>query len=146
MTVDSLAEKHFGEHFMIDAYLGSREKLQDRERVQRCLHELPTVLGMQKLAEPTVYWAEPNGIKDPGGWSGVVVIAESHISIHTFPGRRPALQASIFTPAAMGSPLQRSRHISPECSTLPNWKRISSYAGKNTRWSITDVSLHLSQL
>jgi len=78
---------HFGEHFMIDAYRGSREKLLDRERVQRCLSELPARLGMQKLAEPMVYWAEPNGIKDPGGWSGVVVIVESHISVHTFPGR-----------------------------------------------------------
>lgn len=78
---------HFGEHFMIDAYRGSHEKLLDRERVQRCLSELPARLGMQKLAEPMVYWAEPNGIKDPGGWSGVVVIVESHISVHTFPGR-----------------------------------------------------------
>jgi len=78
---------HFGEHFMIDAYRGSHEKLLDRERVQRCLSELPARLGMQTLAEPMVYWAEPNGIKDPGGWSGVVVIVESHISVHTFPGR-----------------------------------------------------------
>lgn len=80
-------DAHFGEHFMIDAYRGSREKLLDRERVQQCLSELPARLGMQKLAEPIVYWAEPNGIKDPGGWSGVVVIVESHISVHTFPGR-----------------------------------------------------------
>lgn len=43
---------------------------------------------MRKLAEPTVHWAPPNGIRDPGGWSGVVVIMESHISIHTFPARR----------------------------------------------------------
>lgn len=72
---------------MIDAYRGSRERLVDRDLVQQCLAELPAKLGMQKLAEPTVHWAEPNGIKDPGGWSGVVIIAESHISIHTFPGR-----------------------------------------------------------
>lgn len=78
---------HFGEHFMIDAYRGSREKLLDRERVQKSLSELPARLGMKLLSEPQVYWAEPNGIKDPGGWTGVVVIAESHISIHTFPGR-----------------------------------------------------------
>jgi len=79
--------EHFGEHFMIDAYRGSREKLSDRRVVQRCLDELPEKLGMHTLAEPTVQWVEPNGIKDPGGWSGFVVIAESHISIHTFPGR-----------------------------------------------------------
>lgn len=79
---------HFGEHFMIDAYRGSRQKLLDRQLVQQCLDELPGRLGMHKLAEPTVHWAEPNSLKDPGGWSGVVVIMESHISIHTFPGRR----------------------------------------------------------
>lgn len=80
--------EHFGEHLMIDAYRGSREKLRDRELVQQCLDELPERLGMRKLAEPTVHWAAPNGIRDPGGWSGVVVIMESHISIHTFPARR----------------------------------------------------------
>ena len=79
---------HFGEHFMMDAYRGSREKLMDRQVVYQCLRELPAQLGMNILADPTVHWAEPNGIKDPGGWSGVVVIVESHISIHTFPGRR----------------------------------------------------------
>lgn len=79
---------HFGKHFMIDAYGGAHDQLADRALVWRCLDELPQRLGMLKLAEPTVHWAEPNGIKDPGGWSGIVVIAESHISIHTFPGRR----------------------------------------------------------
>ncbi len=73
---------------MLDAYRGSREKLLDRALVQSCLNELPGKLGMRKLAESTVHWAEPNGLKDPGGWSGVVLLAESHISIHTFPGRR----------------------------------------------------------
>ena len=80
--------RHFGEHFMIDAYRGLRDRLLDRDLVLKCLSELPSRLGMQILAAPAVHWAEPNGIKDPGGWSGVVVIAESHISIHTFPGRR----------------------------------------------------------
>lgn len=56
---------HFGEHFMLDAYRGSREKLLDRELVQKCLGELPERLGMQKLAEPMVHWAEPNGISIP---------------------------------------------------------------------------------
>jgi len=79
---------HFGEHFMIDAYRGSREKLLDRELVRRCLRELPGSIGMRMLAEPAVHWAEPNGLNDPGGWSGFVVIVESHISIHTFPARR----------------------------------------------------------
>jgi S-adenosylmethionine decarboxylase len=79
---------HFGEHFMIDAYRGSREKLLDRESVQKCLCELPERLGMRRLAEPVLHRIEPNGIKDPGGWRGIVVIVEGLISIHTVPGRR----------------------------------------------------------
>lgn len=81
------SNKHFGEHLMMDAYFGTREKLLDRKLILQSLNDLPDLVGMKKLAEPTIHWAEPNGIKDPGGWSGVVVIAESHISIHTFPDR-----------------------------------------------------------
>jgi S-adenosylmethionine/arginine decarboxylase-like enzyme len=45
------------------------------------LNDLPEKLKMKKLAEPEVYFAagDPN-TKDLGGWSGFVVIAESHIS------------------------------------------------------------------
>lgn len=78
---------HFGEHLTIDGYGGSFEKLNDKELVLRCLHQLPEKLGMQILAEPVVYFAKGNDKKDPGGWSGIVAIEESHISIHTFPAR-----------------------------------------------------------
>ncbi len=78
---------HFGEHLMIDGYGGNAEKLNSKELVLQSLEELPEKVEMKKLAKPEVYWAEPNHIKDPGGWSGFVVIAESHISIHTFPAK-----------------------------------------------------------
>src|SRR3989338_5364340 len=79
--------KHFGEHLMIDGYGGDEKKLNNKKLVLKCLEELPGLLGMKKLTNPLMVWAEPNGKKDPGGWSGVVLIAESHISIHTFPAR-----------------------------------------------------------
>ena len=78
---------HFGEHFMLDGYGGDEKSLDDREIVFHCLNELPEKLGMHKLSEPLVYFASGNDGKDPGGWSGFVVIEESHISIHTFPKR-----------------------------------------------------------
>jgi S-adenosylmethionine decarboxylase len=78
---------NFGEHLTIDGYGGSYEKLNSREAVLDCLNELPEKLGMKKLSQPEIYQAEDNEIKDPGGWTGVVVIAESHISVHTFPSR-----------------------------------------------------------
>ncbi len=78
---------HFGEHITIDGYGGSFEKLNDKELILNCLNGLPERLGMKKLALPVVYDAPDNDKKDPGGWSGFVVIAESHISIHTFPAK-----------------------------------------------------------
>jgi S-adenosylmethionine decarboxylase len=83
-----MKQTHFGEHLTLDGYGGSSEKLNDRELVLLCLNDLPRKLGMYALAPPTVYSAPDNGLKDPGGWSGFVVVAESHISIHTFPKRR----------------------------------------------------------
>lgn len=78
---------HFGEHLTLDGYGGNPEKLNDKDLVLRCLQSLPDMLDMHILADPEVYFAPGNGKKDPGGWSGFVVIAESHISIHTFPKR-----------------------------------------------------------
>lgn len=79
---------HFGEHLTLDGYGGDSEKLNDRDIVFTCLNELPLILGMTKLSEPQVYLAPGNNGKDPGGWSGFIIVAESHISIHTFPLRR----------------------------------------------------------
>lgn len=78
---------HFGEHLTLDGYAGNPEKLNDKNLVLSCLKDLPGKLDMHILAGPEVYFAPGNDKKDPGGWSGFVVIAESHISIHTFPGR-----------------------------------------------------------
>ncbi len=72
---------------MLDGYQGDPEKLNNKELVLKSLTELPELLGMHNLSDPEVYFAESNDLKDPGGWSGFVVIVESHISIHTFPAR-----------------------------------------------------------
>lgn len=78
---------HFGEHITIDGYGGNEELLNKKEVVLDSLNNLPSLLAMHKLSEPEVYFAPGNDSKDPGGWSGFVVIEESHISIHTFPKR-----------------------------------------------------------
>ncbi|MBP6904483.1 MAG: S-adenosylmethionine decarboxylase [Candidatus Pacebacteria bacterium] len=87
---------NFGEHMMLDCYGADPEILNSKEEVLRILNDLPEKLGMHKLAEPVVYYAEGNGDKDPGGWSGFVVIMESHISIHTFVGRH-FVSADVYT-------------------------------------------------
>lgn len=78
---------NFGEHLTIDGYGGNEKKLNDKELIFKCLDELPALLSMNKLSKPEVYFTHGNNDKDPGGWSGFVVIEESHISIHTFPAR-----------------------------------------------------------
>lgn len=87
---------NFGEHLTIDGYGGNSEKLNNKELVLSCLDELPKLLGMNTLSEPVVYFAPDNHVKDPGGWSGFVIIAESHISIHTFP-KRKFVSADVYT-------------------------------------------------
>ena len=87
---------NFGEHLTIDGYGGNSAKLNDRSLVEQCLSDLPAKLDMHTLSEPVVYEAPDNQLKDPGGWSGFVVIAESHISIHTFPKRR-FVSADVYT-------------------------------------------------
>src|SRR3989338_11242378 len=79
---------NFGLHLTIDGY-GCREKtLSNMEYVFEVLNDLPVFLRMHKLITPYVVAAPANDKKDPGGYSGFVMIQESHISIHTFPKRR----------------------------------------------------------
>lgn len=91
-----ISSLHFGEHLMLDGYGGDPKLLNDRRLVKETLNELCDLLHMHKLAESQVFQAPDNHMKDPGGWSGFVVIMESHISLHTFP-RRQFLSADLYT-------------------------------------------------
>ena len=87
---------HFGEHVTIDGYGGCALRLNDPALATACLEELCSALGMHALHRPCVIPAPDNQLRDPGGWSGFLIIAESHISIHTFPKRR-FLSADVYT-------------------------------------------------
>lgn len=78
----------FGEHMTIDGYGGDSGLLNDKELVSFVLSDLTEKLGMKMLSSPIVVSAPDSGSKDPGGWSGIIIIMESHISVHTFPKRR----------------------------------------------------------
>lgn len=88
--------QHFGEHLTIDGYGGSAALLDDPQLILSTLQNLPGMLDMHILAPAQIFRAEGNQSKDPGGWSGYVIIMESHISIHTFP-KRGFLSADIYT-------------------------------------------------
>ena len=76
----------FGLHLMLDAYQADPKKLNDMRIVYQYLNQLPAKIDMNKLSAPQVLDCAPTESgKDPGGVTGVVLIAESHISIHTFP-------------------------------------------------------------
>ena len=74
-------------HLIVDGYGATPEKLQDTDLVYRFLDEYPQAIGMTKIVPPQVYTYHG---KTPDDWgvSGFVIIAESHISIHTFPDRQ----------------------------------------------------------
>ena len=55
-----------------------------------------TEVDRQLLSEPKVYRTDGNDIKDPGGITGVVIIAESHVAVHTFP-KRGFVSADVYT-------------------------------------------------
>jgi S-adenosylmethionine decarboxylase len=74
----------FGQHLTIDASSCNNKKLTDQNWIYDILNNLPAKLNMHIMTLPhVVKWVDP-GAKIPG-ISGFVMIAESHISIHTFP-------------------------------------------------------------
>lgn len=89
-------QKNFGAHLTIDGYKGDKAKLNDFALVFKSLDELPEKLGMHKIITPYCVIAPPITEKDQGGISGFVMIAESHISIHTFP-HKGFVSADIYT-------------------------------------------------
>ncbi len=78
----------FGKHLTIDAYGCNEKVLNDLEANFRVLHELPKIIAMRAITTPHVVKVGPNNKKDCGGISGFVMIAESHIALHTFPAKQ----------------------------------------------------------
>ena len=73
-------------HLIIDGFGGDAGMMWDTERLRTFLEEYPASLGMTRITEPEVLeYHGPN--PNDSGISGFVIIAESHISVHTFPHR-----------------------------------------------------------
>jgi S-adenosylmethionine decarboxylase len=67
-------------HLIIDGYGSNVEILKSEEFIYRLLDQYPAEIGMTKISSPVVV----RYTGDDWGISGFVMIAESHISIHTF--------------------------------------------------------------
>lgn len=77
-------EYGFGQHLILDGYGANREKLMNLDFIYDFLNKYPEDIEMTKIMPPYVFkYYAPT--PEDWGISGFVIIAESHISIHTFP-------------------------------------------------------------
>ena len=74
-------------HLLIDGYGADPELLADQQLIAEFLDEFPSQIGMTKISSPQVH-NYVGAVPEDWGVSGFVIIAESHISIHTFPDRQ----------------------------------------------------------
>jgi S-adenosylmethionine decarboxylase len=76
----------FGPHLILEAYGCPKEPLANLGVVSQALDDYPAQLDMTKIMPPYVFTYHGT-VEDDWGVSGIVLIAESHISIHTFPDK-----------------------------------------------------------
>ena len=76
-----------GRHLILDMFECNRKKLESESFVRDFLSAMPGKIGMTKIAGPFVVRFDPVDPKKKREWgiSGIVIIAESHISCHTYP-------------------------------------------------------------
>ncbi|HPA16042.1 MAG TPA: adenosylmethionine decarboxylase [Desulfobacterales bacterium] len=74
----------YGPHLMLDLNECNSEILNDLDACFKLLNELPEMIGMTKITQPYVF-RYSGLIPEDEGITGVTVIAESHISLHTYP-------------------------------------------------------------
>jgi S-adenosylmethionine decarboxylase len=77
----------FGPHLILEAYGCPKHLLADLGLVSQALEAYPEQLDMTKIMPPYVFRYQGT-VPDDWGVSGIVLIAESHISIHTFPDKQ----------------------------------------------------------
>ena len=73
----------FGPHLTLDLSECNQAKLSDLDFIFNLLSSLPDQIGMTKITQPYVF-PYLGLVPEDKGVTGVVIIAESHISIHTF--------------------------------------------------------------
>lgn len=78
-----MEKKVFGPHLTLDLSNCNQDKLGNLEFAFNLLNNLPKLIGMTPITQPYVF---PYSGLEPldCGITGFLVIAESHISIHTF--------------------------------------------------------------
>ena len=85
----------FGPHLIFDGYQCPVARLGNLDRIYEFLEHLPERIGMTRIMPPYVFRHAGHDAAH-AGISGFVLIAESHIGIHTFPDRH-FVNADIFS-------------------------------------------------
>ncbi|MBI2514750.1 adenosylmethionine decarboxylase [Candidatus Wolfebacteria bacterium] len=77
-------KRFMGRHLIADAYGVESKKLQDKKFLTSLLENLPKKLKMRILRKPVVARISSDHYPH-AGYSGFVILLESHISFHTWP-------------------------------------------------------------
>ncbi len=72
------------QHLVVDAFVDDAAQISAIEPIFDLLNTLPNEIGMTKITQPYVFRYH-GVVPEDWGITGMVIIAESHISIHTFP-------------------------------------------------------------
>ena len=72
-------------HLMLELYNIEREILSNESLMRRVLDEYPAHIGMEKVSPVHLYDIDTSNPLD-AGLSGFVIIAQSHVSLHAWPG------------------------------------------------------------
>jgi S-adenosylmethionine decarboxylase len=75
-----------GSHLILDCYGCPGEKLEDTSQIYYLLDTFPARLGLTKISSPSVFKHEQES-PDESGITGIVLVAEAHVSLHTFPAK-----------------------------------------------------------
>jgi len=76
---------NFGNHFILDGF--SKVDLSDIRFISDLLLDLPKEIGMKAISDPIVLFHESDD-KMESGVTGTIILAESNITIHTYPNKK----------------------------------------------------------
>lgn len=79
----TVVRSEFGPHLMLDCRECNPEKIGDLAYIFKFLYDLPEKIGMTRITQPYVFPYE-GLIPEDKGVTGMVIIAESHITFHSF--------------------------------------------------------------
>ncbi len=79
----------YGPQLSVDLYKCDAKRLQSKAFLRQFLETFPKEIGMRPISKPFLLEHKPEKAEE-SGISGFVIIAESHITIHTYPAKQLA--------------------------------------------------------